>query len=101
MFHAALKPPHGAARVPRLAPMDLLTDDDVRAILAPHADRRGAVGRLHNTGTIDQDTTTDLGALIIELNDAARFDDADQVVKVLGYAEQAGEREPVEGWTHG
>lgn len=81
--------------------MDLLTDDDVRATLAPHADRRGAVGRLYDTGTIDQDTTTDLGALIVELCDAARFDDADKVRKVLGYAERTGEREPVPGWSRG
>ncbi|MEU5160469.1 hypothetical protein AB0G74_12775 [Streptomyces sp. NPDC020875] len=78
--------------------MDLLTDDDVRAILAPHADRRGAVGHLHDTGAIDQDTTTDLGALVVILCDAARFDDADQVVKVIGYAERVGERPPVKGW---
>ncbi|QDQ12482.1 hypothetical protein [Streptomyces spectabilis] len=81
--------------------MDLLTDDDVRAILAPHAEQRGAVGRLYDTGTIDQDTTADLGALIIKLCEAARFDEADKVGKVLGYAEQTGEREPVPGWARG
>ncbi|MEU3060665.1 hypothetical protein [Streptomyces subrutilus] len=81
--------------------MDLLTDDDVRATLAPHADRRGAVGRLYDTGTIDQDTAADLGGLIIELTDSGRFDDADRVGQVLGYAERTGEREPVPGWARG
>ncbi|MFD7070376.1 hypothetical protein ACFV97_24435 [Streptomyces sp. NPDC059913] len=78
--------------------MDSLTDDDVRTILRDHRDG-GTVSRLYATGEITADTIPALGVLSVELDDRGEHETAERVADVIAYADSAGERPPVKGWT--
>ncbi|MEU3060664.1 hypothetical protein [Streptomyces subrutilus] len=78
--------------------MDDLTDTDVREILRPHRDG-GPISRLYATGEITTDTIPALGVLSVELDERGEHETAERLGDVIGYANGAGERPPVKGWT--
>lgn len=78
--------------------MDSLTDNDVRTILHPFRDG-GAISRLYATGEITEETIPALGMLSTELDGRGEDETAEQIADVIMYADAAGERPPVKGWT--
>ncbi|MGW6061681.1 MULTISPECIES: hypothetical protein [unclassified Streptomyces] len=78
--------------------MDSLTDNDVRMILRPHRDG-GPIARLYATGEITGNTVPALGVLSLKLDERGENETAERVADVISYADEAGERPPVRGWT--
>lgn len=78
--------------------MDDLSDNDVREILRDHRDG-GVISRLYATGEITEDTIPALGVLSAELDGRGEDETAERIADVITYADAAGERPPVKGWT--
>ncbi|MFJ2783698.1 MULTISPECIES: hypothetical protein [unclassified Streptomyces] len=75
-----------------------MADAEVRAILRPHRDG-GPVSRLYAAGEITPETRTALGRLFVALRRAGDQRSANQVLDVLAWVYDIGERPSPPGWT--
>jgi hypothetical protein len=74
-----------------------MNDRQIRNIIRAHRDG-GPISRLYATGEITPDTIPALGTLAAQLEDAGDHNEAERLDDVIRYAQDAGQRPPVQRW---